>query len=168
MDELIDIVDQENQVVGQELKSVAHQKGLLHRIIIAEMIDSKGNWTLVRQAADRQDPGQYVSPVGGHIQAGESEIEALKRETLEEVGITDFEYKRVGQSVFNRFVNQRQENHLFIVYGIYSDQTPILNHESVEYKKFTKAELISAFRDTPENFGAAFHFVWNTFYSSSK
>jgi len=164
MDELIDIVDQDNHVVGQELKSIAHQKGLLHRIIIAELIDSKGNWILVRQANDRQDPGQFVSPVGGHIQAGESEVDALNRETLEEVGITNFEYKRVGQSVFNRFVNQRQENHLFIVYEIYSDQIPVLNHESVEYKKFTKAELINAFRDNPENFGAAFHFVRNTFY----
>jgi hypothetical protein len=32
-----------------------------------------------KQAGDRQDAEKYVSPIGGHIKAGESEIEVLKR-----------------------------------------------------------------------------------------
>jgi len=91
-DELIDIVTAENVVSGQAMKSVAHVQGLLHRTILAEIINSKGEWMLVKQSGDRQDPGQYVSPIGGHIRAGEAEDEALKRETLEEVGYTDFPF----------------------------------------------------------------------------
>ena len=90
MDEQVDIVNENNEVIGQADKSEAHQKGLLHRTVISEVINSTGEWLLVKQASDRQDPGQYVSPVGGHMRAGESEISALLREAEEELGIKNF------------------------------------------------------------------------------
>lgn len=162
--EMVDIIDQNNSVISQVSKIEAHQKGLLHRCIIAEVIDSQGNWILVRQASDRQDAGQYVSPVGGHVQAGESEEDALKRETFEELGITAFTFKRVGQAVFNRQVIGRKENHLFILYEVYSDQSPTLNHESVGYERFSFEQLKKEYKENPSKFGDAFHFVFERFY----
>ena len=162
--ELIDIINPNNQILNQATKAAAHEQGLLHRIIIAELIDSRGRYTLVKQAADRQDPGQYVSPVGGHIRAGESEIEALIRESQEEIGIIPNKYKRVGQAIYNREVIDRQENHLFIVYEIYSNTAPILNHESVSFRRFTPVEIKQLMITQPRIFGAAYHFVWNNFY----
>jgi 8-oxo-dGTP pyrophosphatase MutT (NUDIX family) len=166
-DELIDIIDEENRVLYQASKSEAHAKGLLHRTIIAEVINTKGEWLLVRQAVERQDAGQYVSPVGGHVRAGEAEVEALKREANEELGITDFSYKRVGAAIFNRSVIGRRENHLFILYEIYSDAVPVLNHESVGYAYFTKPELISRVAEHPDEFGDAWHFVYRQFYTKT-
>lgn len=87
--EIVDIVNEHDQVTGQISKQEAHQQGLLHRCVIAEVIDSQGNWKLVKQASDRQDAGQYVSPVGGHVQAGEDPDDALNREAFEEMGLTD-------------------------------------------------------------------------------
>lgn len=162
--ERVDIVDENNHVISQATKIEAHKRGLLHRTIIAEVIDNKGKWILVRQAADRQDAGQYVSPVGGHIRMGESEIEALKRETLEEMGIAKFTCKYIGKKIFNRNILGRQENHYFILYEIYSDQPPKLNHESVNYRKFYKKELKTELKTNPQLFGDAFHFVINNFY----
>jgi 8-oxo-dGTP pyrophosphatase MutT (NUDIX family) len=164
MEEIVHIVDEENQPLYQTSKKEAHQKGLLHPIIIAELKDSQGNFILVKQADDRQDPGQYVSPVGGHIRATETELEALQRETLEEVSITEFDQHFIGKAVFNRSVLGRQENHLFIVYEIISDQEPKLNEESVSYKKFTAEELRAELKKHPELFGDAFLFVVEKFY----
>ncbi len=161
---MVDVVDQNNKILSQISKNEAHQKGLLHRCIIAEVIDSNGNWTLVKQANDRQDSGQYVSPVGGHIKAGESEKDALARETMEEMGITSFSSQRIGQAIFNREVIGRKENHLFILYEIHSDQQPVLNHESVGFEKFSIGRLKDEFVKNPEKFGKAFHFVFKTFY----
>jgi len=162
--ELIDIVDSNNLVTSQNYKQIAHQEGLLHRVIIAELIDSQGNFTLVKQAADRQDPGQFVSPVGGHIRAGESEIQALVREAQEELGIKPKEFSRLGQAIYSREVIGRRENHYFIVYEIYSEEIPILNHESIDYQKYSKVEINRLIKSKPSIFGAAFHFVWTTFY----
>lgn len=163
--ERVDIVDEQDNVLYQTTKQEAHKKGLLHRTVISEVKDSKGRWILVKQSSDRQDAGQYVSPVGGHIKAGETEVEALQREGLEEMGIKDFDHKFVGKAIYNRFVLNRQENHYFIVYEIFSDQKPKLNHESESYKAFTKEELKARLKEYPQEFGAAFHFVVKTFYS---
>lgn len=163
-DELIDIVDPSGRQLKIALKSQAHAQGWLHPIIIAELIDDEGNFTLVKQAPDRQDPGQYVSPVGGHIRAGESEIEALIRETQEELGFKPTKYTRIGAAILNREVIGRKENHLFIAYEIYSEIIPILNHESVDYQKYSKTEINTIIKIKPDLFGAAFHFVWQGFY----
>lgn len=162
--EIVDIIDANNQVIGQIDKNEAHKTGTLHRCIVTEVIDSQGNWLLVKQASDRQDAGQYVSPVGGHIRTGEAEEVALARETLEEIGLTSYTIRRVGQAIFNREVIGRKENHLLIVYEIYCDQAPVLNHESVGYEKIPFAEIQKQIVANPQKFGEAFHFVYNHFY----
>lgn len=163
-DELIDIVDEHDKVVGTAMKSEAHDKGLLHRTVISEVVNQKGEWLLVLQADDRQDPGQYVSPVGGHVRSGETVDEALKREVKEEVGLVVSDYEFIGKAVYNRTVRGKQENHLFILYRIVSDEEPKLNEESVGFKRFTEAELKHSLEENPAVFGNAFIFVVNTFF----
>ena len=163
-EEIVDVVDDKDTVVGSASKSDAHIKGLLHRTVISEIIDSQGRFVLVLQSSDRQDAGQYVSPVGGHVRSGETEDEALKREALEEAGLRDIDFHLVGKAIFNRIVLGRKENHYFIVYEILSDKQLVLNEESVSYKPFTKEELRQSIISTPEKFGAAFYFVLEKFY----
>ncbi|MFO0704043.1 MAG: NUDIX hydrolase [Patescibacteria group bacterium] len=117
---------------------------MLHRTVIAEVIGSDGKWTLVKQASDRQDAGQIVSPIGGHVQAGETIEDALKREANEEYGITgDFQFQLIGKKIFDREVLERYENHLFVLFEIYTDNPPKLNEEAVAFERFTKEELKS-------------------------
>jgi isopentenyl-diphosphate Delta-isomerase len=162
--EEVDIVDENDRVIGKTTKEDAHSKGLLHRTVISEVKDSKGRWLLIKQAADKQDAGQYVSPMGGHVTAGESEDEGLKREAFEELGLKDFEFSLVGKLIFNRFTRGRQENHFFILYEIRSDETPVLNHESVSYRYFTEEELRKELKENPESFGNAFLALLQKFY----
>lgn len=155
-------------MLGTTSKREAHEKGLLHKTVISEVIDARGRWLMVKQASDRQDAGQYVSPVGGHVQAGESDDDALKREADEEVGLRDFKYELVGMSRFERHVIGRHENHLFVMYKLYSDAEPKLNHESVSSRYFTEQELKDEMSAHPEAFGGAFHFVMETFFPHLK
>lgn len=162
--EVVDVVDLDNKFLFEATKEKAHKRGLLHRTILVQLINSKGEWILVRQSSDRQDPGQYVSPVGGHIRAGESEVEALGRETLEELGLKAFKHKFIGRGIFNRKVLGRKENHYFILYEIYSDKKLNLGPEAESYKSFTKKEIKKLLKDNPKLFGKAFHFGVKTFY----
>lgn len=154
--EMVDVVDDQNNVLYKVTKQEAHLKGLLHRTVISEVIDKKGNFILTKQAPDKQDPGQYVSPVGGHARAGETEEEALKREAFEETGLVNFKYKLKGRFIFNRFVIGRQENHMFFVYEIYSNNRLRLNAESVSYERFTIDEIKETLSSNREKFGGAF------------
>lgn len=151
-------------MVGQATKSEAHAKGLLHRTVISEVIDSQEQFLLVRQAPHKQDFGQLVSPMGGHVMSGETEEDALKRETLEELGIKEFEFKLKGKIIYKRDVKDHVENHYFIVFEIYSDQEPVLDEESVEYVRYSKDELKRELSQNPQNFGAAFLFLTKNLY----
>lgn len=163
-DEELDLINDLNEVVGTTGKLTAHKEGLLHRIVIGELINSKGEYCFVKQSKNRQDPGQFVSPIGGHVRAGENPITALSRESLEEVGINPDNSTFIGQTVFNRHVIGRHENHLFLVYTIKTDKNPILNHESVEYQWFTIDEIKNLLKNDPNNFGPAWHHVFKNLF----
>lgn len=164
-DELVDVVDESGNTLQVVTKREAHERGLLHKTAVSEIIDSQGRWLLVKQSSSRQDAGQYVSPVGGHVTSGETDEQALKREALEEQGLEgEFKFELVDKVVFNRHVLGRQENHYFIVYKIYSDAEPKLNHESESYRYFTEDELKIELHDHPELFGDAFLFLVKTIF----
>jgi 8-oxo-dGTP pyrophosphatase MutT (NUDIX family) len=162
-EEIVDIIDGNGEVLRQAVKSETHQHGWLHKTVIGYLRDGD-EWILVRQAADRQDAGQLVAPVGGHVQAGESETDALLRESEEEIGTRNIEYKLIGRAIFHRQVIGRDENHLFVVYEIYTDDEIVLNEESVSYERFTHEGLMKALVEFPENFGDAYYFVLEKFY----
>jgi isopentenyl-diphosphate Delta-isomerase len=163
-EEIVDIVDTDCGVLYSAPKTEAHEKGLLHRTVICEVRDKAGNWVLIRQAGHKQDAGQYVSPVGGHVKAGETDEDALSREVLEEIGLTDFDHQYVGRFVFERKVIGRHENHYFIIYMIYTDEPFTLNDESVDYAAFSENELKQLLKEKPHQFGAAFFAVLDKFH----
>lgn len=162
---MVDIVDEQGNILYQTSKQEAHEKGLLHKCVIAELKDKEGNIILVKPFSHRQDAGQYVSPVGGHISSGESEIDALKREVSEEIGVNNIKhYKRVGDGIFNRQVLGRHENHMMVVYEIETDDVLKLGDEAESCKAFSKEELKKLLKECPEMFGDAYHFVVKTVY----
>ncbi|HYF05554.1 MAG TPA: ElyC/SanA/YdcF family protein [Patescibacteria group bacterium] len=164
-DELVDVIDGRGNFKKVVSKKQAHLGGLLHRTVISEVIDSEGRWLLTKPSKGRQDEAQYVSPIGGHVRAGESEEDALRREAAEELGLEGyFKYEYVGRAILNRFVVGRQENHFFIVFKIYSDAKPIFNHEAESGKYFTVNELRAELSQRPELFGNAFRFVVQKFF----
>lgn len=164
--EYVDIVDENCNILYKTSKEEAHEKGLLHKCVIAEIINSKGEYILVQQAPQKQDPGQFVSPVGGHVSAGESDEDALKREVEEEAGLKNFKCRYIGRSIFNRPSRGKIENHYFILYEIYSDLPLVLSDEATTYKAFSPEEIKNIYHTNPSQFGDAFKFVLNTFYKN--
>lgn len=162
--EQIDIVDEDDLVLYSTTKQEAHAQGLLHRCVIGLVINSNGDHVLVKQASDRQDAGQYVSPVGGHVKAGESPEDALRRETEEEIGLKEISFRLKGKGIFNREVLGRKENHYFILYEIDSDEEFIPGVEVESYKIFPIHELKRLRKENPKVFGDAHHNIMQTFY----
>lgn len=164
-DELIDIIDENEKVINTVTKKEAHEKGLLHKTVVADVFDSQGRWLLIKQTQDRQDGGLYVSPMGGHVLSGETDEQAFKREIAEELGLTgDLNFKLAGKKIYNRFVLGHQENHMFVLYQVFSDQEPKLNYESESYKYFTLEEIKEGIKSRSKIFGEAMFFVVENFY----
>lgn len=89
MDEYIDIVDHNGNPTGKvALKSAAHKNGWYHNTIHLWLYTKSGD-VLLQQRSHKKHiyPLLWDVSVAGHIDAGESFVEALLREAKEEIGI---------------------------------------------------------------------------------
>jgi isopentenyl-diphosphate Delta-isomerase len=87
-DELIDICDENNNIIGRALKSEALAKGLWHRTARVFFYTSKGEIILQLRAKNKElYPDRWDVGAAGHIGAGEDYIDAAIRESEEELGI---------------------------------------------------------------------------------
>ncbi len=86
-DEIFDVVDANNCVVGQARRKEIHAKGLMHRAIHIFWVKSDGQLCLQRRSYGKDScPGLLSSSCAGHLDAGESYDTAAYRELAEELG----------------------------------------------------------------------------------
>lgn len=83
--ELLDLVDENDVVIGVTDKLVAHAKHQPHRIA-AVFVFSKTGELYVQ--IHKKSGGRYDHSVGGHVLQGETYAAAAQREAKEELGIT--------------------------------------------------------------------------------
>lgn len=86
--ELIDIINENDQVVGQATRDEVNEKHLRCRIVHALVFNDKGEMAIHLRSAKRPfRPLHWSTAAGGFVQAGEDPEEAVKREMKEEIGI---------------------------------------------------------------------------------
>lgn len=89
IDELLDIVDKQDNVIGQKLRSEIYDEGLTNfRVVNVFLRNDEGKlWIPRRSQFKRIFPLCLDASMGGHVSAGETYQEALKRELMEELRI---------------------------------------------------------------------------------
>ena len=86
-DELFDVVDEKDQVIGQEQRAVVHEKKLLHRAVHVFILNKRGEVFLQKRSRLKDaHPGAWGSSVSGHLDAGEGYKPCALRELGEEAG----------------------------------------------------------------------------------
>nr|WP_107909220.1 NUDIX domain-containing protein [Streptomyces chartreusis] len=87
-DEILDIVDEQDRVIGRSPRGEAYAKGLRHRCVFIEARDAEGRLFVHRRTPTKLVfPSRYDMFVGGVVGAGESYDEAALREAEEELGV---------------------------------------------------------------------------------
>lgn len=94
------------------------------------VLESAGKHLLIRRAGSSYFPG-YLSLVAGHVEVGETPVEALVREVAEEVGvtlrITDIHFQKV---VYRRLPDRIYVDYFFGTEGLHT--TPrIVEHDKI-------------------------------------
>ncbi|GGZ07115.1 NUDIX hydrolase [Streptomyces poonensis] len=88
-DEIIDIVDEDDRVIGQWPRGEAYARGLRHRCAFVLVRDAQGRIFVHRRTPTKLVfPSRYDMFVGGVVGAGESYDDAALREAEEELGVS--------------------------------------------------------------------------------
>jgi len=89
-DELFDIVDASDRVIGQAPRSVCHgNPALVHRVAHVLVVNGRGELLLQKRSANKDiQPGKWDTSVGGHLDPGEDYLTAALREMAEEIGVS--------------------------------------------------------------------------------
>lgn len=112
--EIFPVVDESGTVIGRATRAECHGGSmLLHPVVHLHLFNSHGELYLQRRPEWKDiQPGRWDTAVGGHVDFGESVIEALRREVREELGITCFEPELLRRYVFTS-ERERELVHIF-------------------------------------------------------
>lgn len=86
--QMLEVVDENDNVVGLENRTKVHKEGLLHREIHIWFITPQGEIIFQHRAKDKDTyPDKLDATVGGHVEPNTSYEETAVKECKEETGI---------------------------------------------------------------------------------
>ena len=132
MKEQIDIVNEQDRVIGKGNLQEIHQKGLLHRAVHIFIIDSQGR-LFCRQRSLKKEryPGFWSTSVGAHVLTGETYDAVAKKALLSYLGIR-CDLENIGMTR----IKDDFEHEISATYVGYSDDAMKLNPLQIKEGKF--------------------------------
>lgn len=86
--ELLDVVDEDDRVIGTRTRGEIHAEGLMHRATHILVFNSQGDLFLQKRSMSKdENPGLWDTSVAGHVDSGEDYLGCAVRELGEELGM---------------------------------------------------------------------------------
>ena len=147
--EFLDVVNDNDEVVGRASKKEIYEKKLQHRIVHILIFNDKGEMALQLRSKHKSFcPHHWSTPVGGHVQSGETYEEAALREFQEELGTTTgitFAYKDL-------YDDGRGLKKILVTFKTNFNGPFNINPKEVERVEFFSLDEIQEMIDSGENF----------------
>ena len=158
-EEIFDVVDAEDRVIGQAPRSEVHRRGLLHRAVHIFVFNSRGELLLQRRSAMKDEfPLCYTSSASGHLGTGESYDECAPRELQEELGLTS-SLEFLAQVP----ASPEMANEHTALYRTVTDEPPVPDPGEIDRIEFRDpGEIAAMLEREPERFAPPFRvlFQW--------
>jgi isopentenyl-diphosphate Delta-isomerase len=161
--EILEIVDHHDRVIGTATRAEIHRRGLMHRSVHIFVFNASGEIYVQRrsEAKDRH-PSKLDSSAAGHVDPGESYESAAMRELGEELGIDG----RIAEVLRVSACGQTDNEHA-VLFAVSTDAEPVPNPDEVAWGGFMAREgLTRLMENTPEDFVPAFILLWQAFLRS--
>jgi len=158
-DELFDVVDENDQVVGQATRARVHREKLWHRAVHAWVFNRAGEVFLQKRSMLKDmAPGRWDSSCSGHLDADESYDNAVVRELGEEIGLV---LGDVPEKLFRARARVETGWEFVWVYRLVSEGPFQLHPAEIDTGAwYASAEVDSLIRDKPQDFAPAFAYLW--------
>ena len=163
-DEIFDVVDERDEVIGRKSRAEVHRLGLMHRAVHVLVYDKDGRVFLQKRSMkkDRQ-PGLWDSSASGHVDAGETYDVCAVRELREEIGL---EPSSQLQRLFKLAASTETDQEHVWVYRCEAEGPLRLDPDEIERGDwFAPAEVTNWLGKSPKQFASAFRVIWRRIHS---
>ena len=159
-DEIVDVVNSSDEIIGAAPKSECHKLGLWHRSVFVFIFDSEGNLALQERSNKKSiRPGRVTASASGHVLRGESYMAAAKREMIEELGIDcalSYVLKTIGPYDYDREIIELYEGTTNLTIRQDKDEIAKILH-------MTLSEIAKSIDDQTLNWGESFKKVFRQY-----
>jgi len=157
-DELFDVVNADDRVVGRARRADVHARRLLHRAVHTLVQRGNGDIFLQKRSMEKDThPGRWDSSSSGHLDSGEDYGSAALRELGEELGIHLEALEQIGSVPASR-----DTDYEFVRIYLTRHEGPFILHptEISDGKWVSISQLRKWLEEEPEDFPKCFHVVW--------
>jgi isopentenyldiphosphate isomerase len=141
--EIFDIVDEQDRVIGQAARSACHgNPALVHRVAHVLVFNTCGQLLLQRRSRHKDiQPGRWDTSVGGHLDPGESYLQAARREMAEELGVSGVPLTFL---YYSRIRNEIESENVATYLALYDGEITYPGEEIEEVRHWSAAEIEAA------------------------
>ena len=158
-DEIFEVVDEHDTVIGQRPRREVHRLGLRHRAVHVLVYNRLGELFLQKRSMAKDCfPGAWDSSAAGHLEPGESYDACALREVREELGLV---LPRCPERLFKVAACPETGQEFVWVYRCHAEGPFQLHPEEIEGGDWFAPERVTKWiADRPEDFASGFLIIW--------
>ena len=158
-EDIFDVVNDDDEIIGCEPRSVVHARGLRHRAVHVLVYNAAGQLFLQKRSMAKDNaPGLWDSSCSGHVDSGESYAVAAERELMEEIDLLVYEPM---EELIKIEASAETSWEFAVIYRTESEGPFTLCPEEIdEGRWFTQEEIDNALANEPEKFSPTFRLIW--------
>ena len=166
-EEIFDIVNERDEVIGQAPRKEVHARGLWHRAIHVLVFNSRGEVFLQKRSLKKDiAAGKWDSSSSGHLDTGEDYDACAVRELREELGL---KLAQPPQRLFKIEACRETGWEFCWIYRGASDGPFTLHPEEIETGDWFTPEAVSKWvAEKPGDFASAFVLIWKLYLTPSR
>jgi isopentenyl-diphosphate Delta-isomerase len=158
-EEIFDIVNEQDEVVGRLPRSQVHREGHKHRAVHILVFNARGEIFLQKRSMAKDCfPGAWDSSASGHLDSGEDYDACAVRELREELGLV---IETAPARLFKIAACAETGHEFCWVYRLASEGPFELHPEEIERGDwFTPARVNEVIEQHPSDFASGFVLIW--------
>lgn len=159
MEEIFDIVNERDEVIGRATRRETHRQGLRHRAVHVLVFNSRAELFLQKRSRQKDNhPGVWDSSASGHLDTGESYDACAVRELREEIGLTP---AQAPERLFKIDACPATGQEFVWVYRCRAEGPFQLQPEEIETGGWFSAERLNRWlAERPVDFAPTFPLIW--------
>jgi isopentenyl-diphosphate delta-isomerase type 1 len=158
-EEVFDVVNERDEVIGEAVRSEVHRQKLLHRAVHVLVTNGRGELFLQKRSMQKDCfPGTWDSSASGHLDRGETYDACAVRELKEELGLV---VDAVPERLFKVDACPETGFEFVWVYALRHEGPFTLHPEEIESGGwFAPGEISRWMEERPGEFASGLILIW--------